>query len=203
MKLDKLIKIRKKHKVSRAKLALDIDVTVAYIKKLETEELDSFDTEVLNKIADYFNMSIEDLLEGPIVNITPLLSREMSLSQVTNMVNTLLDKYDMRDKNFDRDKFLAEFKYRIGDLDTEVERSKSSSLEDILNDIEEDMEDILQDEEITFMLDDKLGFTKEAVDSIRRDARVVATFYKELLVNRISPYIALNIVRIFMSIYFD
>ena len=58
----RLKELRKKKKISQLKLALDLNMNQNTISRYETMEREA-DYETLIKIADYFNVSIDYLLE--------------------------------------------------------------------------------------------------------------------------------------------
>ena len=58
----RLRELRKKHRVSQVKLAMDLSMTQNTISRYETGAYEA-DYETLIKLADYFHVSIDYLLE--------------------------------------------------------------------------------------------------------------------------------------------
>lgn len=217
MKLDNLIKLRRKKKISRSKLALDLNIDIDTIKELETTDIINVDNKLLSNIADYFNITIEELSGVSQINISNSIPKDVELHQVSDLCSELLDKYNIHLDDEKRRIMLSEFKYRIGDLtpippsdkDKQLTYIKETSPEfsELLKSItdvdtieDEDIDDV---KEIRFLLDKDLNFDKDITRSIRRDAKTIATFYKELLINDLSEIECLNILRAFMTCYYD
>lgn len=157
MKLEGLKIIRNKKKVSRAKLALDINVKEFIIKNLETEDNFFIDSEILLKLCRYFKVSAEQLVSNNPENIKlcslpikitgvmcekffRLDDDKVTYDDIQNMYGNLIDKY-VEDKEIGLDKsqvdtFLSEFRYRLGDLiDNPEQKSTYKLLQSLDGDI--------------------------------------------------------------------
>lgn len=157
MKLEGLKTLRNKKKVSRAKLALDINVKESEIKKLETIDNFFIDSDILLKICRYFKVSAEQLVSNKPediklcslpIKITGVMyekffkldTNQVTYDDIQDMYNDLIDKYTL-DKEIGLDKsqvdtFLSEFKYRLGEL---IDNPQQSSTHKLLKSLDGDI----------------------------------------------------------------
>ena len=149
MKLEGLKVLRNKNKISRAQLALDINISQTTIKKLETQDNFFIDKEILKPLCNYFKVTIEQLISEDFKNVRIcslpikvngcmhekffILPDNITDNQkIQEMYNTMLDRYVVDDNvGISKSKvstFLKEFRYRLGDIpsdkDTTTEGTK-------------------------------------------------------------------------------
>ena len=223
--LDKLKEIRTKKRISRKKLAQDCNISEDLIKLMETiplDEIEGYDSEtiinVVEKIASRLKVDVVDLsslaekiLEEPKDNHQdnsvhkPIkVNKNVTASQVINLYNEVMNKYDFLNinKNNLALKAIQEFEYRVAELQPNKKIQKeedddeiSDTIQDIKNHIQNlsnelfqydgksEFEKDLESGQIKFLVDKELGFDLNIVNDIRRDARTASTLYKELRLN--------------------
>lgn len=221
--LDKLKEIRTKKRISRKKLAQDCNISEDLIKLMETiplDEIEGYDPEtiinIVEKIALRLKVDVVDLsslagklLEEPkddyhnnLVHKPIKINKNVTASQVINLYNEVMTKYDFLNvnKNNLALKAIQEFEYKVAELQPNKKITKeddeiSDTIQDIKNHIQNlsnelfqydgksEFEKDLESGQIKFLVDKELGFDLNIVNDIRRDARTASTLYKELRLN--------------------
>ena len=200
MQLKGLYHIRTKKRVSRKKLAEDLNLSVEYIKALETTDTELVGNNLIQMFADYFkctpheilnNDEAEDLLEKKIAIEKIEIPDGVDVNDVNQLLFNLLKKYSPIDhKNINQ--LISEFKYRIEEL------PKNDSFRRLMEsefNIDED-EDYDYDEND---YGDPIELIPEVIMKIRKDAATAATFYKELRAQGLDSTEAIMIIKALMN----
>lgn len=199
MQLKGLYHIRIKKRVSRKKLAEDLNLSVEYIKALETTDTELVGNKLIQMFADYFkctpyeilnNDEAEDLLEKKIAVEKIEIPDGVDVNDVNQLLFNLLKKYSPVDhKNINQ--LISEFKYRIEEL------PKNDSFKRLMESEFDIDENDFDDEEYDF--GDPIELIPEVIMKIRKDAATAATFYKELRAQGLDSTEALMIMRALMN----
>lgn len=112
--------IRTKKKISRKQMSEDLDIPVSLIKLMETEDIEPVDEDTTNKISNYLGV---DDVELVVIDVKQKieaieLPTNISLDKIRKLFTTVQLKYSPIQNTKQFDTFLAEFKYRLGDLPT-------------------------------------------------------------------------------------
>lgn len=115
--------IRTKKKISRKQMSEDLDIPVSLIKLMETEDIEPVDEDTTNKISNYLGV---DDVELVVIDVKQKieaieLPTNISLDKIRKLFTTVQLKYSPIQNTKQFDTFLAEFKYRLGDLPTNDE----------------------------------------------------------------------------------
>lgn len=143
--------IRTKKKISRKQMSKDLDIPVSLIKLMETEDIEPVDEDTTNKISNYLGV---DDVELVVIDVKQKieaieLPTNISLDKIRKLFTTVQLKYSPIQNTKQFDTFLAEFKYRLGDLPTNEEETHYIEKDtDLKEDIEEDED---EDEEEDYM----------------------------------------------------
>lgn len=200
MQLKGLYHIRTKKRVSRKKLAEDLNLSVEYIKALETTDTELVGNKLIQMFADYFkctpyeilnNNEAEDLLEKKMTVEKIEIPNGVDINDANQLLFDLLKKYSPIDyKNINQ--LISEFKYRIEELPRND--SFRRLMESEFN-IDEDEEDDYDENDYG----DPIELIPEVIMKIRKDAATAATFYKELRAQGLDPTEAIMIIKALMN----
>lgn len=137
--------IRTKKKISRKQMSEDLDIPVSLIKLMETEDIEPVDEDTTNKISNYLGV---DDVELVVIDVKQKieaieLPTNISLDKIRKLFTTVQLKYSPIQNTKQFDTFLAEFKYRLGDLPTNKEEIHHIKNSIKLKEDEEDEEDYM------------------------------------------------------------
>lgn len=207
MQLIGLYNIRRKKRISRQKLADDLNLSVEYIKALETTDEETVGNTLIQMFADYFKCSPyeilnddkgEDLLEKKITIEKIEIPKGVTPLQANTLLFDLLKKYSpVNPDNINQ--LLSEFKYRLSELEDESPISRLLRSEFNLEDDFEENEEDIDEEDIEDKFGSPLEFRPEIIQNIRKDARTASILYKELRANGLSEHESYMILRIILD----
>ena len=157
MRLYNMKNIRRRKRISREKIAKDLNLTPAYIKHLETEEIMEIDNELLDKIACYLKVDVDELSAAIVLNVKynkilenrevyindefiTSVNHELDRNEVEAIINKIKINYDLTTATGIKS-FISEFKYRILELEDKHEQENKSFIDSLFN------EDNIDDEE--------------------------------------------------------
>ena len=199
MQLKGLYHIRTKKRVSRKKLAEDLNLSVEYIKALETTNTELVGNKLIQMFADYFkctpyeilnNKEAEDLLEKKITIEKIEIPDGVDVNDANQLLFDLLKKYSPIDyENINQ--LISEFKYRIEEL------PKNDSFRRLMESEFDIDENDFDDDEYDY--GDPIELIPEVIMKIRKDAATAATFYKELRAQGLDSTEALMIMKTLMN----
>lgn len=113
--------IRNKQRISRRQMSRDLDIPVQTIKDIEDNDIKDISMDLIDKIANYLQVDAVEL-------VIPDLSQRLdsikipngaSLDRARQVFRSLFKKYNLLENVDQLDTFLAELKYRLGDLPVE------------------------------------------------------------------------------------
>lgn len=193
--------IRKRKKISRRKMARDLNFPESFIKQIETEDC-QISNNILEKIAMYLKVEVADLIidtdeimekmfkhiPDNVQKVNVELPEGVDEKQAISLFEDLLMKYKPQSDE-EVQKMLAEYHYRLGDLEEET----PSNIKELLNSLNEEHkhdyeDDVINEEDIT-----------EIIKHIRLDARLASEAYKELKNQNLSMFECLEILKIIMN----
>lgn len=117
--------IRNKKKISRKQMSEDLNIPVSLIKSMETEDIEPIEENTINKITKYLGV---DDVELVVINVKQKIQSmeiptNINIDKVKKLFTTVQLKYSPIQNTKQFDTFLAEFKYRLGDLPTKEEEN--------------------------------------------------------------------------------
>ena len=156
--------IRTKKKISRKQMSEDLHIPVSLIKLMETEDIEPVDEDTTNKISNYLGV---DDVELVVIDVKQKieaieLPTNISLDKIRKLFTTVQLKYSPIQNTKQFDTFLAEFKYRLGDLPTNEEETHYIEKDtDLKEDIEEDDKSEYKEDEYEILKNQVYGIKED------------------------------------------